>query len=180
SITNLQTYTVTENTPPLHWVFDSLNCAVQSANGGTQTVNNMTATIGLNEGEEVTCTYANHHAVNTPTISTTVSPAGPIKIGDSAHDTASLSGNTPDAGGTLSYALYAHNDCSGLVADLTPTTNTVVNGSVPDSKAHQFNTAGTFYFQATYSGDNNNTGPVSSGCAAEPLTVSPNGPTIST
>src|SRR5205085_1676033 len=117
---------------------------------------------------------------NTPTISTTVSPAGPIKIGDSAHDTASLSGNTADAGGTVSYALYAHNDCSGLVADLTPTTNTVVNGSVPDSKAHQFNTAGTFYFQATYSGDNNNTGPVSSGCAAEPLTVSPNGPTIST
>src|SRR5205085_40762 len=117
---------------------------------------------------------------NTPTISTTVSPAGPIKIGDSAHDTASLSGNTADAGGTVSYALYAHNDCSGLVADLTPTTNTVVNGSVPDSKAHQFNTAGTFYFQATYSGDNNNTGPVSPGRRAAPLTVSPNGPTIST
>jgi uncharacterized repeat protein (TIGR01451 family) len=117
---------------------------------------------------------------NTPSVSTLVSPAGPIKIGDSAHDTASLTGNTADAGGTVSYALYSHNDCTGLVEDLTPATNTVVNGSVPDSKAHQFNTAGTFYFQATYSGDNNNTGPVSSGCAAEPLTVSPNDTTLTT
>src|SRR5207302_883053 len=117
---------------------------------------------------------------NTPTISTTVSPAGPIKIGDSAHDTASLSGNTADAGGTVSYALYAHNDCSGLVADLTPTTNTVVNGSVPDSKAHQFNTAGTFYFQATYSCDNNNAGPVSSRSSPTRRSSDLNTPTIST
>src|SRR5205085_2268547 len=106
--------------------------------------------------------------------------AGPIGIGASAHENASLTGKTADAGGTVSYALYSNNDCTGLVADLTPTTNTVVNGSVPDSKAYQFNTAGTFYFRATYSGDNNNTGPVSSGCAAEPLTVSPNTPSVST
>src|SRR2546430_15713248 len=99
---------------------------------------------------------------------------------DSAHDTASLTGATADAGGTVSYALYSNNDCTGLVEDLTPATNTVVNGAIPNSKAHQFNTAGTFYFRATYSGDNNNTGPVSSGCAAEPLTVSPNGPSVAT
>src|SRR2546423_85139 len=85
-----------------------------------------------------------------------------------------------DAGGTVSYALYSNNDCTGLVEDLTPATNTVVNGAIPNSKAHQFNTAGTFYFRATYSGDNNNTGPVSSGCAAEPLTVIPNGPSVAT
>src|SRR5205823_3008308 len=100
---------------------------------------------------------------NTPSVSTTVVPAGPIKIGGSAHDTASLTGATSGAGGTVSYALYSNNDCTGLVEDLTPTINTVANGSLPDSKAHQFNTAGTFYFRATYSGDNNNTGPVSSG-----------------
>ena len=43
---------------------------------------------------------------------------------------------------------------------------------MPDSKPFTFNTAGTFYFVATYSGDSNNTGPVNSGCTAEPLTVS--------
>src|SRR5439155_1664889 len=117
---------------------------------------------------------------NPPSVSTTVVPAGPIKIGDSAHDTASLTGATSDAGGTVSYALYSNNDCTGLVEDLTPTINTGANGSLPDSKAHQFNTAGTFYFRATYSGDNNNTGPVSSGCAAEPLTVSPNNTSLTT
>src|SRR5256885_5691164 len=37
------------------------------------------------------------------------------------------------------------------------------------------NTAQTYYFRAFYSGDNNNTGPVSSACADEALVVSPNG-----
>ena len=38
----------------------------------------------------------------------------------------------------------------------------------------------TYYFRAFYSGDTNNTGPVSSTCADETLVVSPNTPTIST
>src|SRR5207248_3029526 len=172
NITNFTTYTVNESSLPLHWAFDSLNCDVGSPNGGSQTVTNRSVAINLMEGEEVTCTYANHHTVNTPGVSTVVVPAGPIKIGDSAHDTASLTGATSDAGGTISYALYSKNDCTGLVANLTPDVNTFSNGNVPDSKAHQFNSAGTFYFVSTYSGDNNNTGPVSSGCASEPLTGS--------
>ena len=57
------------------------------------------------------------------------------------------------------------------MADLTPVDNTVVNGVAPDSKDHTFNSAGTFYFQATYSGDNNNTGPVSSECTSEQLVI---------
>jgi uncharacterized repeat protein (TIGR01451 family) len=48
----------------------------------------------------------------------------------------------------------------------------VVNGVVPNSKDHTFDSAGTFYFQATYSGDNNNTGPVSSECTDEQLVIS--------
>src|SRR4051794_17912431 len=59
-------------------------------------------------------------------------------------------------------------------------TNTVVNGVAPDSKAHTFNAAGTFYFRAVYSGDANNTGPVNSGCAAEPIVVNPNTPSVTT
>src|SRR5206468_809038 len=38
----------------------------------------------------------------------------------------------------------------------------------------------TYYFRAFYSGDNNNTGPVSSACADETLVVSPNAPSITT
>src|SRR6185503_11215232 len=76
-----------------------------------------------------------------------------------------------DAGGTISYAVYSDDQCSVLVADLTPADNTVVNGVAPDSKDHTFNSAGTFYFQATYSGDNNNTGPVSSECTSEQLVI---------
>ena len=107
-------------------------------------------------------------------------PAGPIAIGASAHDTAQITGATATAGGTISYSLFSNNNCTGLIEDLTPAVNTVVNGIAPDSKSHTFTSAGTFYFQATYSGDANNTGPVSSGCAAEPLVVSPNHPSVTT
>src|SRR5207249_2644126 len=77
---------------------------------------------------------------NTPSVSTTVVPAGPIKIGDSAHDTASLTGATSVAGGTVYSASYRNCSSDVWFADLTPTINTVANGSLPDSKAHQFNT----------------------------------------
>ena len=113
---------------------------------------------------------------NTPTVATIISPAGPVAIGTIAHDTAQISGATATAGGTISYALYSNNDCSGLLANLTPTVNAVVNHIAPDSKTFTFTGAGTFYFYAVYSGDPNNTGPVNSGCAAEPYTVNPNAP----
>ena len=80
------------------------------------------------------------------------------------HDSATISGATSDAGGTISYAIYSDNTCDTLVADVTPADNAVNNGVAPDSDSHQFNSAGTFYWQATYSGDANNTGPVSSAC----------------
>src|SRR5437762_426624 len=56
---------------------------------------------------------------------------------------------------------------------------TVTNGSVPDSDyTGALNTAGTYYFRAFYSGDPNNTGPVSSACTAEALVVRPITPRI--
>ena len=107
---------------------------------------------------------------NTPTVSTLLSQSTG-NVGDTVHDSATINGATSDAGGTISYAVYSDNQCSVLVADLTPADNTVVNGVAPDSKDHTFNSAGTFYFQATYSGDNNNTGPVSSECTSEQLVI---------
>jgi hypothetical protein len=111
-----------------------------------------------------------------PTVSTTVVPAGPINIGDSAHDTAQINGATGNAGGTITYKLYSDSTCTTEIDDLTPATNTVVNGVAPDSDSHTFTSAGTFYFYAEYSGDARNTGPVNSGCSAEPLVVNPNTP----
>jgi uncharacterized repeat protein (TIGR01451 family) len=116
---------------------------------------------------------------NEPSVSTLLVPAGPVAIGTSVHDSATLTGATTDAGGTISYGLFSDNTCSTLVADLTPTVNTVTGGVVPDSNPYTFNSAGTFYFQATYSGDNNNGGGTSV-CTSETLVVNPNTPTVST
>jgi uncharacterized repeat protein (TIGR01451 family) len=105
-----------------------------------------------------------------PSVSTLLSESTG-NVGDTVHDSATINGATADAGGTISYAVYSDNECSNLVADLTPADNTVVDGVAPDSLSHTFDSAGTFYFQATYSGDGNNTGPVSSECTSEQLVI---------
>jgi hypothetical protein len=112
----------------------------------------------------------------TPSVNTVIVPAGPLNIGGSAHDTAQISGATGDAGGTITYKLYSDDSCTTEIDDLTPANNTVVNGVAPASDSHTFTSAGTFYFYAEYSGDARNTGPVNSGCAAEPLVINPNTP----
>ena len=57
-ITNFATYTVTESLVS-GWNFNSATCAVLNANGGSQSVLGRITTIGLTEGENVTCTYLN-------------------------------------------------------------------------------------------------------------------------
>ena len=111
-----------------------------------------------------------------PVVTTLLSNLGPITIGTSVSDSATITGATADAGGTITYKIYSDNACTTLVADVTPTPNTVVNGVAPNSLSHQFNNAGTFYWQATYSGDADNPGPVSSVCTSETLVVNPNAP----
>jgi hypothetical protein len=120
---------------------------------------------------------------NIPAVATTIVPAQPVggaSIPATVHDTAQITGATADAGGTISYAIYSNSDCTGLIQDLTPTNHTVVNGVAPDSNPITLSNAGTYYFYAVYSGDANNTGPVNSGCAAEPFTVKPNIPAVAT
>jgi hypothetical protein len=125
-------------------------------------------------------------AKNSPSISTQVKRAsndndvangGHVAIGAVLYDTATLSGATSDAGGTVTYALYTNDTCT--VPSTTPAlsdTVTVTNGSVPRSADVTFTVAGTFYFRATYSGDSNNNGPVSSGCSDEIVVVDKNSP----
>jgi hypothetical protein len=116
---------------------------------------------------------------NTVTIATTLS-ATTGKIGDTIHDSSALTGATGTAGGTVTYTVYTDSACS-LGAQTAGTVN-VTNGVVPDSNGIQFNSAGTWYWQATYSGDanNNNSVPVSSACQSEILVISPNSPTAAT
>ncbi|HET8752392.1 MAG TPA: DUF11 domain-containing protein, partial [Gaiellaceae bacterium] len=121
----------------------------------------------------------------TPSIGTTLSDDS-IGIGGTVHDSSSLTGATADASGTVKYRWYSSlTACNAGTYD-TPGGNdigdvTVAGDVVPDSNtAGPFDTAGTYYFRAFYSGDNNNTGPVSSACTDEELTVNPNTPSIGT
>jgi hypothetical protein len=176
TITNFQTYTVNETTVPSHWAFGTLNCVVASANGGTQTVNGAQATIVLKEGEEVTCTYTNNHVMNSPSIATKLS-ASSVAIGATLNDTATLTGATSDAGGTVTYTVYTDNACSAG-AQAAGTVN-VSSGVVPASNGIKFTSAGTWYWQAVYTGDGNNNG-ATSVCTDETLVVNPNSPTLPT
>jgi hypothetical protein len=106
-----------------------------------------------------------------------------VPVGTSVYDTASLSNATPDAGGTVTYRVFTDNTCETEIASFA-NTKTVTNGTVPQSDALVLNTAQTYYFQATYSGDTStggkNRGPVSSGCLTEVVTAEQFTPTITT
>jgi hypothetical protein len=107
-----------------------------------------------------------------PTIATALS-ASSIAVGQTASDSSSFTGLVDSTGlGTVAYSYWTNNTCTtGQVAVNTVTVP--VSGSVPNSNAVTFNSAGTFYWQAVYSGDANNNG-ASSPCTAvtnEQLTV---------
>jgi hypothetical protein len=84
-----------------------------------------------------------------------------------AYDTATLSGATATAGGTVTYTVYTNSSCT---AGARPAgTVTVTNGQVPKSNTLSF-TSGTYYWIAAYTGDANNNA-VSSTCGSEVMTL---------
>jgi hypothetical protein len=121
---------------------------------------------------------ATRHTVGkaSPTLGTTLSETTGA-IGDTVHDTSTLSGATSNAGGTVTYSVFSDNTCSTLFA--AAGVKTVTNGGLPDSDPVTFNAAGTYYWQAVYSGDANNNG-ATSACTSEIVVVNKNSPTIST
>jgi len=121
-----------------------------------------------NNGATSVCT-SEHLVVQslTPNINTTLS-ATSVAVGTAVHDSATLMGATPTAGGTVTYTVYTNDTCTQGAQDAG--TVTVTNGVVPDSNAIIFNSAGDFYWQAVYSGDANNLG-TSSVCTSEHLVV---------
>jgi uncharacterized repeat protein (TIGR01451 family) len=104
---------------------------------------------------------------NTPSIATSLSESTGL-TGDSVTDSASLSGESGNAGGTVTYSVYSDSNCHTKIAD--GGTVTVTGGSVPNSKPVQFNQAGTYYWQASYSGDANNAAAISN-CSDEQLLI---------
>ena len=105
---------------------------------------------------------------------TTALNATTVGVGGTAHDTATLSGETSNAGGTVTYYLLNNTStCNviitkGVSNQITFPAVPVTNGVVPDSPGQTFSTPGSWSWNATYSGDVNNTLAASS---CEPLSV---------
>src|SRR5205823_660184 len=77
--------------------------------------------------------------------------------GDGVHDIATLSGATANAGGTITFNLYGPSDTPDCSGD--PVYTSTVNVSGPgDYNSGNFtpDTAGKYYWIASYSGDVNN------------------------
>jgi hypothetical protein len=160
-------YSVTESTPPAGWTLKNLECTA-TGEGTSVTKDAATASIAMAGGGTVDCTYTNHIKLS-PSIATTLS-AETITVGGTVHDSATLTGATANAGGTVTYKVYTNATCDSS-DPIDAGAKTVTNGVVPDSDPVTFNTAGDYYWQAVYSGDANNTAATSL-CTSEHLVVS--------
>jgi hypothetical protein len=106
---------------------------------------------------------------STVTITTKLSSSITYLIGPPVTDSATLSGVTSDASGTVTYKLFKNNYCTGT--PILTSKVTVTNGLVPNSKSFQPK-IGSYNVQAVYSGDSKNAGATSQ-CGTEPLWVKP-------
>ncbi|MET9270311.1 hypothetical protein [Kribbella sp. NPDC003557] len=167
-------YSVTESTLPAGWTLKSLVCTA-TGTGTSYSTSGAAVSITMAPEGIVDCTYTNH-INNHPAITTTLS-AETVVVGGSVHDSATLTGASANAGGTVTYTVYSDSTCSTSFADAG--TKTVTNGVVPDSNAVTFNSTGDFYWQAAYSGDANND-PATSVCTSEHLVVNKKSPSIAT
>ena len=162
-------YTVTESSlPGTGWTLKSLVCTATGTGTGA-TTSGPTATITMAAGGNVDCTYTNHINLS-PTIATSLS-ASAVDPGTAVHDSATLTGATANAGGTVTYTVYSDSGCTAKAADAG--TVTVTNGSVPNSSDVSLTTPGVYFWQASYSGDGNNN-PATSACTSEQLIVRTN------
>jgi hypothetical protein len=95
--------------------------------------------------------------------------SGSEQTGASAHDTASITGQLASfpASGTVTYTFFGNGSCTAL-AKTTQTVTVNPDGSVPNSNSTGPLTAGSYAFQAAYSGDGNYANATS---ACEPFTV---------
>ncbi len=117
---------------------------------------NVTATVNL----------AGQSAKATPSISTSPQPAAGL-LRTIVSDQATVTGGD-NPGGTVTFVLYRAPDCSPNSQLLTSANVPLVNGTAT-SAGTQLTTAGTYYWQVTYHGDNDNNS-VTTGCG-EPVVI---------
>lgn len=175
STLNAGTYTVTEGAEPTGWNFVGVSCTDGTTTYTGSTYSGTTATIALKLAQNVVCTYTNHYTF-APTIATVLAPAT-VAVGGSVHDTATLSGASAGAGGTVTYTVFTDTACSANAQAAGVVT--VSNGAVPNSNTLTFTAAGDYYWQAVYSGDANNSA-ATSVCTSEHLVVSKASPSATT
>jgi IPT/TIG domain len=115
------------------------------------------------------------------TMSTSLSGGGSsgavisVPTSTAVTDQATLSGtNAPEATGAVTYNVYSASNCSGLVYSGTAEPITTP-GTLPASAAVTLNNAGTYYWQASYSGDTYNSSSTSS-CGSEIVNVTATSP----
>lgn len=107
---------------------------------------------------------------------TNIADGGSVTIGTGVYDTATITGATADAGGTVSY-YYQNQTVPGcLNGTLIGSAVAVTNGVVPASATVTLSTAGTFEFWAVYSGDPPDNNASTSPCGSETVVVGPNTP----
>ena len=115
-----------------------------------------------NNGASSPCTATNNEQLTvnkaSPTITTTLS-SGSITAGSTAYDTSTLTGASATHGGRRRSPTATTPTTPARRASVTVNTVTVpTSGNVPNSSTVTFNSVGTYYWQAVYSGDANNNG----------------------
>ena len=102
-----------------------------------------------------------------------------VTAGSAVHDSATLHGQTSNAGGTVTYKAYTDSSCTQGVSERRHEDGHE-RATCPDSDPITFNSVGDYYWQASYSGDSNGNNAVKSTCTDEHLVVTKKSPTIAT
>src|SRR5262249_39059910 len=92
-----------------------------------------------------------------------------IVLGTTVHDTATLTGASTNAAGTVTYSLFTNRTCTAP-SQTTEQVN-VPAAAVPDSSTFTPSSPGNYSYQAVYSGDNGPPQNLGATSPCEPFTV---------
>ena len=148
--------------------------ATYSGDGNNNPVsenNDASERVTVNPGSSATATVVKDHNGGT------VDVANPAALGSKVHDTATVTASPFTATGTVTYHLYSGLVCNGNSEIGSAEQVTLSGGNVPDSSETAALAAGSYSYQAVYSGDGNYTG--STG-ACEPFKIAQAGSATAT